>query len=289
MAASGRSGVRVASRGRSENAEVLRRIIGRIIAVARYGMPMAGPLERDATCREYVLPRLRAAGWTDDQIVRSSFRSPSRAASCPSARSTAARGHFAPTTFCSWTGVPVAVVEAKREYKIPGDGLQQAKHYAQLLDLPFAYSTNGKGIIEDDRDTGMENDSSRTFPSQTSCGRYRAWKGIAEDAGPRRAAAVQPHASQPRRQRQGAPLLPAGRDRPPGRGDPRGQERLLLTMATGTGKTFVAMQIVWKLWKSRWRRRPPAADPLPRRPQHPRRPAAERHFVPAFGEGLSGR
>jgi len=46
------------------------------------------------------------------------------------------------------------VVEAKAEYRLPGDGLQQAKDYAEILDLKFAYSTNGPGIVEHDYTTG---------------------------------------------------------------------------------------------------------------------------------------
>ena len=66
----------------------------------------------------------------------------------------------------------------------------------------------------------------------------------------------------------------------------RGDKRLLLTLATGTGKTFVSMQIVWKLWNSGWRPGRQPADPLPGRPQHPHRPAVGcDYFVPAFGEG----
>ena len=57
----------------------------------------------------------------------------------------------------------IAVVEAKPEYKKPGDGLQQAKDYAQILGLNFAYSTNGHGIVEHDFLTGKDNDL-QTFP-----------------------------------------------------------------------------------------------------------------------------
>ena len=49
-----------------------------------------------------------------------------------------------------WERRPIAVVEAKSEYRLPSDGLQQAKEYAELLDLKFAYSTNGPGIVEHD-------------------------------------------------------------------------------------------------------------------------------------------
>ena len=58
----------------------------------------------------------------------------------------------------------LAVVEAKPEYKLPADGLQQAKDYAQILDLKFAYATNGHGIVEHDFLTGKDTDL-ETFPS----------------------------------------------------------------------------------------------------------------------------
>ena len=173
-------------------------------------------------------------------------------------------------------GLPIAVVEAKREYAIPGKGLQQAKNYAQLLDVPFAYSTNGKGIVEDDRDTGLETDNLAAFPvPEELWARYRAWKGHRRGLGRRRsrccrstAASATPTA--PSRS-------PATTSAPPStarsRRSSRGDKRLLLTMATGTGKTFVSMQIVWKLWNSGWRPGSEPADPLPRRPQHPHRPA----------------
>ncbi len=54
--------------------------------------------------------------------------------------------------------IPIAVVEAKAEYKQPGDGLQQAMQYAEMLGVKFAYSSNGKGIVEHDFITGQEND-----------------------------------------------------------------------------------------------------------------------------------
>jgi len=79
-------------------------------------------------------------------------------------------------------GLPIAVVEAKREYAIPGKGLQQAKDYARLLDAPFAYSTNGREIVEDDRNTGIERDRLTAFPSPDDLwARYREWKGISDD------------------------------------------------------------------------------------------------------------
>ena len=63
----------------------------------------------------------------------------------------------------------LAVVEAKAAYKLPGDGLQQAKDYATMLGVKFAYSTNGHGIVEFDFTTGEERQLD-TFPKPPNCG-----------------------------------------------------------------------------------------------------------------------
>ncbi len=218
----------------------------------RFAPVPAGPLEKD-TCRDFVLPRLKTAGWTDDQIVEQYRITDGRIVMVGKKhrRATPLRADY---VLEYSPGVPIAVVEAKREYAIPGKGMQQAKDYARRIDVPFAYSTNGKGVVEDDRDTGHETANLAVFPSPDDLWtRYRAWKGIVEPA-----------------VAEGL-LLPFNRDlrNPDGSiKEPRyyqrtainrsveailrGDKRLLLTLATGTGKTFVSMQIVWKLWKSGW-------------------------------------
>ncbi len=110
------------------------------------------PSEAD-TCRTYVLPALYAAGWTDDQIREQVSFTPGRIIV---AGGTVRRGKRKRVYLLSYLrDRPLAVVEAKAEYRLPGDGLQQAKDYAELLDLKFAYSTNGPGIVEHDYTTGM--------------------------------------------------------------------------------------------------------------------------------------
>jgi type I restriction enzyme R subunit len=129
-----------------------------------------------------VLPLLRSAGWGEDQVTEQFRITDGRIVPVGKKhrRSAALRADY---VLEFEPGVAVAVVEAKREYAIAGKGLQQAKNYAQLLDLPFAYSTNGKGIVEDDRDTGIETDKLTAFPSPESLWtRYRGWKGIVDDA-----------------------------------------------------------------------------------------------------------
>ncbi len=244
-----------------------------------------GPLEKD-TCREYVLPLLKAAGWSDDQIVE---QFPITAGRVISVGKKHRRGDALRADYVLEfrPGVPIAVVEAKRAYAIPGKGLQQAKNYAQLLDLPLAYSTNGKGIVEDDRDTGLENDKLKAFPSPaTAWTRYRAWKGIVDDSV------------------SDGVLLPFNRSLRNADGtvkEPRyyqrvainraveailqGDKRLLLTLATGTGKTFVSMQIVWKLWQSGWHDgRKPRILYLADRNILVDQPI-DREYKPAFGAG----
>lgn len=245
----------------------------------------AGPLEKD-TCRDFVMPRLKSAGWSDDQIVEQYRITDGRiiTAGKKHRRATPLRADY---VLEYEPGMPIAVVEAKREYASPGKGMQQAKVYGQLLDLPFAFSTNGKGIVEDDRDTGKETANLTGFPSPAELWkRYRAWKGIVEDDVadglllPFNRALRNPDGSvkEPRYYQRTAinraveAIL-------------RGDDRLLLTLATGTGKTFVSMQIVWKLWKSGWRRgRNPRILYLADRNILVDQPI-EREYKPAFGTG----
>lgn len=132
---------------------------------------------------------------------------------------------------------PLAVVEAKADYKTPGAGLSQAKEYAEILDLKFAYSTNGKGIVEFDYTTGIER-SVDGFPSPDEL-----WSRL-NGAAPLPAPAVE---------RVLAPFFHDA-ERPPCYYQKiainraidaimRGKNRILITMATGTGKTVVAFQI----------------------------------------------
>ncbi|MGH9206762.1 MAG: ribbon-helix-helix protein, CopG family, partial [Acidimicrobiales bacterium] len=139
------------------------------------------PSEAD-TCRDYVRPRLNDAGWTDEQIVEQYPITAGRIIKVGSRhrRATALRADY---VLEYEPGVPIGVVEAKREYSTPGKGMQQAKNYAQLLDLPFAYSTNGVSIVEDDRNTGIERANLAEFPSpDVLWARYREWKGIKDDS-----------------------------------------------------------------------------------------------------------
>ena len=208
----------------------------------------AGMNEAD-TCRKYVVPRLQAAGWdsephsiteqrtfTDGRIVVAG----TRARRLKQKRADYLLRHT--------RDFPIAVVEAKASYKTPGEGLQQAKDYAVFLGLKFAYSTNGHGIVEFDFLTGIERELD-AFPAPAALwSRLTHAESITQVASERLLSPMYTVIGKAPRYYQEIAINRAVQAITSGR------RRLLLTMATGTGKTFVAFQICWKLWSSRWNR-----------------------------------
>lgn len=207
------------------------------------------------TCRMYVLPKLREAGWSDDQIREQKYFTDGRIVMAGS-RHFRRPGKKADYLLYYRPDYRMAVVEAKAAYKNPADGLQQAMEYAEILGLRFAYGTNGHGIVEHDYTTGKQR-ALNGFPSSAELwARLRAAEGLADEKLAENL------------------LFPFNRElrNPDGSiKTPRyfqeiaihrtvqavlqGRPRILITMATGTGKTFVAVQIVWKLWKTERKRR----------------------------------
>ena len=200
------------------------------------------------TCRKYVLPKLYAAGWNDDQISEQKSFTDGRilVVGAKARRRPAKRADY-PLRYAR--DFMLGVVEAKAAYRLAGDGLQQAKEYAAILGLRFAYSTNGCGIVEFDFTTGRERELD-AFPKPAELWeRFRASEKIKDEQTANRL------------------LTPA--NAAIGKGQRyyqeiainrviqavlQGRKRVLLTMATGTGKTAVAFQICWKLWNMRWNR-----------------------------------
>ena len=144
----------------------------------------------------------------------------------------------------------IAVVEAKSTYKEPADGLQQAIDYAKLLKVNFAYATNGHGIIEYDFIKDQRTEIDRFPTPEELWNRQNEKFGFDE------------------KQKQDY-LIPLNKESDDPSGEPirpryyqlnaintamqkilNEENRLLLSLATGTGKTFIAFQIAWKLWKA---------------------------------------
>src|SRR5438067_11099686 len=137
------------------------------------------PLNEADTCRTYVLPKLYSAGWEDPQISEQKGFTDGRIV-IAGKRPTRRPQKRADYLLRYRRDFPIAVVEAKAIYRTPGDGLQQAKEYAQILGLKFAYATNGHGIVEHDFLTGQDNDL-EDFPSAENLwSRLSTSEGIVE-------------------------------------------------------------------------------------------------------------
>lgn len=201
------------------------------------------------TCRKFVLPKLYAAGWTDDQISEQRTITAGRlmlveGAATPPRK----KGKRADYLLYYRLGYPIAVVEAKASYKKPGDGLQQAKEYAEMLGLKFAFSTNGKSIIEHDYLTGQEREIDAFPTADQLWTRVQKAQGLEGQVGEKLLTPPYHIPGKVPRYYQEIAINSAVQ------AVLKGKSRILLTMATGTGKTFVAFQIIWKLWSARWNR-----------------------------------
>jgi type I restriction enzyme, R subunit len=200
------------------------------------------------TCRKYVVPNLYEAGWSDDQISEQKTFTDGRivVAGAKCYRKKPKRADYLLRYRRDYL---IAVVEAKASYKKTGDGLQQAKDYAETLGLKFAYSTNGVGIVEHDYTTGKETNLDK-FPSPDELwSRIKQADNIGDDVSANRIISSCYHLSgkSPRYYQEIAinRTIQAIMNKKP---------RNLLNMATGTGKTVVVFQIIWKLWNTRWTR-----------------------------------
>lgn len=152
-------------------------------------------------------------------------------------------------------GLPVAVIEAKDNNHSVGSGMQQALGYAETLQLPFAFSSNGDGFLLHDRTvtsgTKEKELALDSFPTPAELwSGFCSWKGLAapEQEIVEQDFYVDPAGKEPRYYQ----LNAINRTM---EAVAKGQNRVLLVMATGTGKTYTAFQIIWRLWKSRKKKR----------------------------------
>ncbi len=152
--------------------------------------------------------------------------------------------------------IPIAIVEAKDNKHTIGAGLQQALEYSQILDIPFVFSSNGDGFKFHDKtakdgniEIDLDNDS---FPSPEALWeKYKAYKGIVtpeEEKIVEQGYYEDGSGRKPRYYQQVAINRTI-------EAIAKGQNRILLVMATGTGKTYTAFQIIYRLWKAKAKKR----------------------------------
>jgi len=249
----------------------------------------AGPRERD-TCRDIIVPLLRASGWAEAHVVEQYPVQAQRLISLEGVTRDLGAG-LVDYVLEATAGTPTAVVEAKREYRSATDGLQQALRYAQQLDVPLAYASNGREIIEHNMGTGAERHVEAFAAPAVAWSEYLALHEL-DDGG---AALISERFNRRRTTVTGDVLTPrhyqvVAINRVLA-AIARGQRRVLLLMATGTGKTFTAMQVVAKLRAHEATIRPDRNYRilyLADRDQLLRQPMLK-DFTPAFGAGVLNR
>lgn len=205
--------------------------------------------ERDI-CTKFITPALRRAGWNEMSQIREEVTFTKGRIIVRGKFVSRGKGKRADYILYYKPNIPIAIIEAKDNWSAVGDGLQQALDYAETLQIPFVYSSNGDGFVFHDRtrkDGAIEqNLSLDEFHSPADLwSRYREWKGLTAEAD---SLVLQDYYDE------GAGKSPryyqANAVNAVVEAIAKGENRALLVMATGTGKTYTAFQIIWRLWKA---------------------------------------
>ncbi len=207
-------------------------------------------LNETEICQNFVTPAIARAGWDQHTQIRREFAF--TAGRVIVRGKIAVRGKMKRADYLLFfqSNLPLAVVEAKDNSQPVGGGMQQALAYAETLDVPFVFSSNGDGFLFHDG-TGRSTPVERTlaldeFPSPENLwARYRAWKGITNETD--KVVRFPYHEDASGRELRYYQRIAIQRTI---EAVARGQRRVLLAMSTGTGKTYTAFQIIWRLWKA---------------------------------------
>lgn len=211
--------------------------------------------ERDI-CTKFITPAIEKAGWDIMRQVREEFYFTDGRIIVRGKMYKRAKGKKADYILYYKSNIPIAVIEAKDNNHSIGAGMQQALEYSEILQIPFVFSSNGDGFVFHDRTAGMgevERELSLDeFPSPAEL-----WKRYTEDVevdSEDALAVVEQdyHVDQTGKSLRYYQQNAVNRTL---EAIARGQDRLLLVMATGTGKTYTAFNIIWRLWKAERKKR----------------------------------
>ncbi|EGW23638.1 EcoAI/FtnUII family type I restriction enzme subunit R [Methylobacter tundripaludum] len=211
--------------------------------------------ERDI-CTKYITPAITGAGWDLHSQIREEVSFTKGRIIVRGKLHTRGEQKRADYILYYKSNIPLAVIEAKENGHSVGAGMQQALNYAETLSVPFVFSSNGDAFLMHDR-TGLADKIEQElalgdFPSPAQLWRrYCQWKGL-ETLEARHTVEM--------------PYYDDGTGRAPRyyqanainntvEAVAKAQQRILLVMATGTGKTYTAFQIIWRLWKSGTKKR----------------------------------
>jgi type I restriction enzyme R subunit len=203
---------------------------------------------------KYILPAVKNAGWDDMTQIRQEVKLRDGKVIVRGQVGARRSVKSADVVLYHQPNLPLAVIEAKANRHEVGKGMQQGLDYARLLDVPFVFASNGDGFIFHDKTNPAQLEREialAEFPSpQQLWAKFCAWKGYTAAQLPVITQAFHDDGSgkSPRYYQLQAinKTLEA---------ISAGQQRVLLVMATGTGKTYTAFQIIWRLWKAKRKKR----------------------------------
>ncbi len=203
---------------------------------------------------KYLLPAIKGAGWDDLTQIRQEVKLRDGKVVVRGQMAARKKVKSADIVLYHKMGMPLAVIEAKANKHEVGKGMQQGLDYARLLDVPFVFASNGDGFIFHDKTNSQQLEteiSLADFPGPEQLwDKFCSWKGYTS--------AQLPMISQD--------YFSDGSDKSPRyyqlqainktiEAISAGEDRVLLVMATGTGKTYTAFQIIWRLWKAKAKKR----------------------------------
>lgn len=197
---------------------------------------------------KYITPAIVDAGWDIKKQVRAEYTFTDGRIIVRGNLTSRGKKKRADYVLFYKSNLPMAIIEAKDNKHSVGDGMQQGIEYAEALDIQFVYSSNGDGFIEHDMKNGTETELAlEEFPSPEEL--WNRYKTIKEITVEQEEIITEPYYfasgdKQPRYYQRNAINRTI-------EAIAKGKDRILLVMATGVGKTFVAFNIIYRLWKSR--------------------------------------
>ena len=203
---------------------------------------------------KFIMPAVKSAGWDDMTQIRQEVKLRDGKVIVRGMAAARKTVKSADIVLYHKPSIPLAVIEAKANKHEVGKGIQQGLGYARLLDVPFVFASNGDGFIFHDKTNPNQLESEISlddFPSPTELwSKYSAYKGFTETQLPivtqdyyDDGSGKSPRYYQLQAINKTVEAVSAG------------QNRILLVMATGTGKTYTAFQIIWRLWKAKAKKR----------------------------------
>lgn len=196
---------------------------------------------------KYITPAVISAGWDLDSQISAEYTFTDGRVIVRGNTTARGKQKRADYILLYKPNIPLAIIEAKDNKHSVGAGMQQGMNYADILDIPFVYSSNGDGFLEHDMKNGIEKEIAlNEFPSPTEL-----WKRFKNEF----------YIDEQQEKLITEPYYFQYQDKKPRyyqrvainrtvEAVAKGQDRILLVMATGTGKTFTAFQILYRLWKS---------------------------------------